>query len=512
MIKKSPVALIILDGFACRNVREGNAVAQANKPNFDRYWNSFPHSQLVASGEAVGLPEGQMGNSEVGHLNIGAGRIVYQSLTRVNVAIREGEFERNETICAAMDHVKKNRTNLHLFGLLSDGGVHSHIQHMFALLKLAKEEGVENVYVHAFLDGRDVGPTTAESYIEQTLEKMKEYGVGEFATISGRYYSMDRDKRWERVEKSYRSMVYGEGPTYTEPLEVVKDSYANGIHDEFVLPSVMVKENGEPVATISENDAVIFYNFRPDRAIQISNTFTNEDFRSFDRGEKHPKKLHFVCLTHFSESVNGYVAFKPTNLDNTLGEVLAQNNLTQLRIAETEKYPHVTFFMSGGREAEFPGEERILINSPKVATYDLQPEMSAYEVTDALIKEIEADKFDAIILNYANPDMVGHSGMLVPTIKAIETVDECLGRVVDLINSKGGTVIITADHGNADEVVTLEGNPMTAHTTNPVPVIVTKEGVTLRTDGKLGDLAPTVLDLLGVEKPVEMTGTSLIKK
>lgn len=512
MSKKSPVALIILDGFACRNVREGNAVAQSNKPNFDRYWNSFPHSQLVASGEAVGLPEGQMGNSEVGHLNIGAGRIVYQSLTRVNVAIREGEFERNETICAAMDHVKKNRTNLHLFGLLSDGGVHSHIQHMFALLKLAKEEGVENVYVHAFLDGRDVGPTTAESYIEQTLEKMKEYGVGEFATISGRYYSMDRDKRWERVEKSYRSMVYGEGPTYTEPLEVVKDSYANGIHDEFVLPSVMVKENGEPVATISENDAVIFYNFRPDRAIQISNTFTNEDFRSFDRGEKHPKKLHFVCLTHFSESVNGYVAFKPTNLDNTLGEVLAQNNLTQLRIAETEKYPHVTFFMSGGREAEFPGEERILINSPKVATYDLQPEMSAYEVTDALVKEIEADKFDAIILNYANPDMVGHSGMLEPTIKAIETVDECLGRVVDLINSKGGTVIITADHGNADEVVTLEGNPMTAHTTNPVPVIVTKEGVTLRTDGKLGDLAPTVLDLLGVEKPVEMTGTSLIKK
>ncbi|HYK71818.1 MAG TPA: 2,3-bisphosphoglycerate-independent phosphoglycerate mutase [Pseudoneobacillus sp.] len=511
-MSKSPVALIILDGFACRDEVKGNAVAQAKKPNFDRFWKSYPHSHLIASGEAVGLPEGQMGNSEVGHLNIGAGRIVYQSLTRVNVAIREGEFEKNETICAAMDHVKKNGTNLHLFGLLSDGGVHSHINHMFSLLKLAAEEGVKNVYVHAFLDGRDVGPKTAEKYIEQTLEKMKEYGVGEFATISGRYYSMDRDKRWERVEKSYRSMVYGEGPSYTEPMQVVEDSYKNGIHDEFVLPSVITKEDGQPVATISENDAVIFYNFRPDRAIQISNTFTNEDFRSFDRGPKHPKHLHFVCLTHFSETVDGYVAFKPTNLDNTLGEVLSQNGLKQLRIAETEKYPHVTFFMSGGREAEFPGEQRILINSPKVATYDLQPEMSAYEVTDALVKEIEADNFDAIILNFANPDIVGHSGMLEPTIKAIETVDGCLGRIVDLILSKGGAAIITADHGNADEVVTLDDQPMTAHTTNPVPVIVTKEGVHLREDGILGDLAPTVLDLLNVAKPTEMTGTSLIQK
>jgi 2,3-bisphosphoglycerate-independent phosphoglycerate mutase len=323
---------------------------------------------------------------------------------------------------------------------------------------------------------------------------------------------MDRDKRWERVEKSYRSMVYGEGPTYNDPLELVKDSYANGIYDEFVLPSVMVKEDGKPVATIADDDAVIFYNFRPDRAIQISNTFTNEDFRSFDRGAKHPKHLHFVCLTHFSETVDGYVAFKPTNLDNTLGEVLSQNGLKQLRIAETEKYPHVTFFMSGGREAEFPGEERILIASPKVATYDLQPEMSAYDVTEALLKEIEADKFDAIILNFANPDMVGHSGMLEPTIKAVEVVDECLGRVVDSILAKGGKAIITADHGNADEVLTLEGQPMTAHTTNPVPVIVTKEGATLREDGILGDLAPTVLDLLGLEKPIEMTGKSLISK
>jgi 2,3-bisphosphoglycerate-independent phosphoglycerate mutase len=340
-----------------------------------------------------------MGNSEVGHMNIGAGRVVYQSLTKVNIAIREGEFEKNETFLDAVNHVKQHDSALHLFGLLSDGGVHSHITHMYALLRLAADHGLKKVYIHAFLDGRDVGPQTAEIYIKDTMEKIKEYGVGEFATISGRYYSMDRDNRWERVEKCYRAMVDGEGPAYTDPLQVVKDSYENGIYDEFILPSVITKENGEPVATIQNNDAVIFYNFRPDRAIQISNTFTNEDFRSFDRGPKHPKPLHFVCLTHFSETVDGYVAFKPTGLDNTLGEVLSQNGLTQLRIAETEKYPHVTFFLSGGREDKFPGEERILINSPKVATYDLQPEMSAYEVTDALVKEIEADKFDAIIFD-----------------------------------------------------------------------------------------------------------------
>ena len=510
-MSKSPVAIIILDGFGCRKETKGNAVAQAKKPNFDRLWEKYPHAQLLASGEAVGLPEGQMGNSEVGHMNIGGGRIVYQNLTRVNIAIREGEFEKNETFLGAIDHVKKNGTNLHLFGLLSDGGVHSHIDHMFALLKLAADQGVEKVYVHAFLDGRDVGPQTAKSYIQQTLDKMKEYGVGEFATISGRYYSMDRDKRWERVEKSYRSMVYGEGPSYTDPLELVEDSYQHGIYDEFVLPSVITKEDGTPVATIQDNDAVIFYNFRPDRAVQISNTFTNKDFRSFDRGPKHPKDLYFVCLTFFNESVDGYVAFKATNLDNTLGEVLSQHGLKQLRIAETEKYPHVTYFMSGGREEKFPGEERILINSPKVATYDLQPEMSAYEVTDALLKEIQADHFDAILLNFANPDMVGHSGKLEPTIKAIETVDECLGKVVDLILEKGGTAIITADHGNSDEVVTLEGKPMTSHTTNPVPVIVTKSGVEVH-DGILADLAPTMLDLLGIEPPKEMTGKSIITK
>ncbi|MCA1055410.1 2,3-bisphosphoglycerate-independent phosphoglycerate mutase [Rossellomorea aquimaris] len=511
-MSKKPTALIILDGFACRNTTEGNAVAQANKPNFDRLWEKYPHSHLTASGEAVGLPEGQMGNSEVGHLNIGAGRIVYQSLTRVNMAIREGEFEENTTFLDAINHAKEKGTNLHIFGLLSDGGVHSHIEHLYALLGLAAKEGMKDVYVHAFLDGRDVGPQTAKKYIEDAEAKMKEIGVGQFATISGRYYSMDRDKRWERVEKSYRAMVYGEGPSYQDPIELVNDSYENGIYDEFVIPSVITKENGEPVATIKDEDAVIFYNFRPDRAIQISNTFANQDFRSFERGEKFPKDLHFVCLTKFSETVDGFVAFKPTNLDNTLGEVLSQNGLKQLRIAETEKYPHVTFFMSGGREDEFPGETRILIDSPKVATYDLQPEMSAYEVTDALLAEIEADKQDAIILNFANPDMVGHSGMLEPTIKAVETVDECLGKIIDLIEKKGGTAIITADHGNADEVLTEEGKPMTAHTTNPVPVIVTKEGVQLRDGGILGDLAPTMLDLLNVDQPKEMTGETLIKK
>lgn len=510
-MSKKPVALIILDGFALRDEDKGNAVTHAKKPNFDRFWNEYPHATLQASGEAVGLPEGQMGNSEVGHLNIGAGRIVYQSLTRVNVAIREGEFEQNETLVAAVKHAKEKGTNLHLFGLLSDGGVHSHIEHLYALLRLAKSEGLEKVYIHGFLDGRDVAPQSAETYLKELNEKIEEYGVGEIATLSGRYYSMDRDKRWERVEKSYRAMVYGEGPSYTSAEECVKDSYENGIYDEFVLPSVITKEDGSPVATIQDEDAVIFYNFRPDRAIQISNTFANEDFRSFDRGEKHPKNLHFVCLTHFSETVDGYVAFKPINLDNTLGEVLSQNNLKQLRIAETEKYPHVTFFMSGGREAEFPGETRILIDSPKVATYDLKPEMSAYEVTDALLTEIEGDKQDAILLNFANPDMVGHSGMLEPTVKAIETVDECLGKIVDAILAKGGTAIITADHGNADEVITLEGNPMTAHTTNPVPVIVTKQGLELREDGILGDLAPTMLTLLDVAQPKEMTGKTLIK-
>ncbi|MFC7394564.1 2,3-bisphosphoglycerate-independent phosphoglycerate mutase [Scopulibacillus cellulosilyticus] len=508
---KKPHALIILDGFGLREETQGNAVAQANKPNFDRYWNQYPHATLRADGENVGLPKGQMGNSEVGHMNIGAGRIVYQSLSRVNLSIEKGEFFENDAFLEAMKYVKEKGTNLHIIGLLSDGGVHSHIDHMFALMKLAKIQDLKNVYIHGFLDGRDVAEKSAEKYIKQTKEKIAEYGIGEIATLSGRYYAMDRDNRWDRIEKAYRAMVYADGPDYTDPLEAVEDSYKNGIYDEFVIPSVIKHEDGSPVATVKDGDAIIFFNFRPDRAIQISQVFTNEDFRGFDRGDKLPKDIHFVCLTHFSETVNGTVAFKSIGLDNTCGEVLSQNGLNQLRIAETEKYPHVTFFFSGGREEEFPGEERILIPSPKVATYDLQPEMSAYKVTDALLKEIEADKHDAIILNFANPDMVGHSGKLEPTIKAVEAVDECLGKVVDAIIAKGGAAIITADHGNADEVLTPEGEPMTTHTTKPVPVIVTKDGIELRKDGILADLSPTLLDLLNVKQPKEMTGKTLIK-
>src|SRR5690625_1391050 len=505
-------ALIILDGFGLRDETAGNADKQANKPNFDRYWNKYPHNQLKACGEAVGLPEGQMGNSEVGHLNIGAGRIVYQSLTRVNLSIESGEFFEKEAFIKSMQHAKDNQTALHLFGLLSDGGVHSHINHLFALLKLAKQMELEKVYVHAFLDGRDVGPKTASKYIEQTENLMQELGIGQIATISGRYYSMDRDKRWDRVKKAYDAMVYGEGPSYQNAHDVIKDSYENGIYDEFVIPSVLTNPNGEPIAKVEDKDSIIFYNFRPDRAIQISRTFANEDFNDFDRGNGVPKDLDFVMLTDFSETVNGYVAYTPTNLDNTVGEVLSKNQMKQLRIAETEKYPHVTFFMSGGREEEFPGEKRILIDSPDVATYDLKPEMSAYEVTDALLNELDKMEENAIILNFANPDMVGHSGMLEPTIKAIEAVDECLGRVVDKITDLGGYAVIFADHGNSDEVITLEGKPMTSHTTSPVPVIVTKEGVELKTGGILADVAPTLLDLLDIEKPGEMTGTSLMIK
>ncbi|GLX71293.1 2,3-bisphosphoglycerate-independent phosphoglycerate mutase [Paenibacillus glycanilyticus] len=507
-----PVALIILDGFGLRDDVTGNAVAQAKKPNYDRYWSTYPHTTLTASGEAVGLPEGQMGNSEVGHLNIGAGRIVYQDLTRISKSIRDGEFYDNETLLGAVRHAKANGKKLHLYGLLSDGGVHSHIAHLFALLELAKKEELNEVFIHAFLDGRDVAPDSAKGYLEQLQAKIEEVGVGQIATVQGRYYAMDRDKRWERTEKSYRAMVYGDGPKYTDPIKAVVESYEKSVYDEFVMPTVIVGENEQPVGLVESEDSIVFFNFRPDRAIQLGQVFTNEDFRGFDRGEKCPKNLHFVCLTLFSESIGGYVAYSPKNLDNTLGEVLVQNNKKQLRIAETEKYPHVTFFFSGGRDVELPGETRVLINSPKVATYDLQPEMSAYEVAAAAVKEIEAENHDAIILNFANPDMVGHSGMLEPTIKAVEATDECLGQVVEAILAKGGVAIITADHGNADMVFDENGRPFTAHTTNPVPCIVTVAGGELREGGILADLAPTVLDLLQLAKPEQMTGTTLIQK
>jgi 2,3-bisphosphoglycerate-independent phosphoglycerate mutase len=510
MTAPKPVALIILDGFGLRDQVEGNAVAQAKKPNFDRYWAEYPHTTLTASGEAVGLPEGQMGNSEVGHLNIGAGRIVYQDLTRISKSIRDGEFERNETLLKAMHHARDNGKKLHLYGLLSDGGVHSHIEHCFALLELAKKEGLEEVYIHAFLDGRDVAPDSAKMYMEQLLAHIRRVGIGKVATVQGRYYAMDRDKRWERVEKSYRAMVYGEGPAYTDPVQAIVDSYDKSVYDEFVVPSVIVDEQGRPVGLVESGDAVIFFNFRPDRAIQLSLAFTNEEFRDFDRGPNAPRDLHYVCMTLFSESVGGYVAYKPKDLDNTFGEVLVQHGKTQLRIAETEKYPHVTFFFSGGRDIELPGETRILINSPKVATYDLKPEMSAYEVAEAAVKEIEAERHDAIVLNFANPDMVGHSGKLEPTIRAVEAVDECLGKVVDAVLAKGGVAVIIADHGNADVMIDENGGPHTAHTTNPVPCIVTKPGIRLREGGILADVAPTLLELIGLPQPAEMTGKSLI--
>jgi len=512
MTAPKPVALIILDGFGLRNDVTGNAVAQAHKPNYDRYWSSYPHTTLTACGEAVGLPEGQMGNSEVGHLNIGSGRIVYQELTRISKSIREGEFYDNETLVGAVRYAKANGKKLHLYGLLSDGGVHSHIDHLFALLDLAKKEQFFDVYIHAFLDGRDVSPDSALSFMEKLIAKIEEVGVGKIATVQGRYYAMDRDKRWERTEKSYRAMVYGEGPQYTDPIQAVKESYEKSVMDEFVLPTVIVQENGEPVGLVESEDAVVFFNFRSDRAIQLSQVFTNSDFHGFKRGSKEPKNLYFVCLTKFSDTVEGYIAYKPKNLDNTLGEVLVQNGKKQLRIAETEKYPHVTFFFSGGRDVELPGETRILIGSPKVATYDLKPEMSAYEVAEAAVKEIEADNQDAIILNFANPDMVGHSGMLEPTIKAIEATDACLGKVVEAVLAKGGVCLITADHGNADMVIDEEGLPFTAHTTNPVPFIVTKPGVTLREDGILADIAPTILSLMELTQPIEMTGKSMIKE
>lgn len=506
---KAPVALIILDGFALRDEVMGNAVKAAHKPNFDRYWEQYPHNQLNAAGLNVGLPDGQMGNSEVGHLNIGAGRIVYQSLTRIDLAIEEKTLFQIPELIDAMESAKTKGKALHLMGLFSPGGVHSHYNHLYALLEMAKEHGLEEVYVHGFLDGRDVGPSTALGYIIDAEQVMKDIGVGKFASISGRYYAMDRDNRWERVEKAYRVIVDGEGPTFESAAQGIQASYNQEIYDEFVEPFV-ITEDDEAIATIQDEDSVIFFNFRPDRAIQLSKALTQEAFDGFILGPNAPKNLNFVSFTKYSDEVQSHIAFKNVDIKNTIGEVLANAGKTQLRIAETEKYPHVTFFMSGGRHEEFEGERRILIPSPKVATYDLKPEMSAYEVKDALVEEINKDELDAIILNFANPDMVGHSGMLEPTVKAIEAVDECLGEIVDLIIAKGGYAIITADHGNSDEVITLEGNPMTAHTTNPVPVIVTKEGISLRDEGRLADLAPTMLDLLKVEQPADMTGESLI--
>ncbi len=510
MARPKPVALIILDGFGLRKGTQGNAVAAAKKPNFDRYKERFSFTTLGASGESVGLPDGQMGNSEVGHLNLGAGRIVYQELTRITKSVREGDFFSNEVLLGAINHVLQQGTKLHFYGLLSDGGVHSHLNHLFALLELAKKNGVQQVFVHAFMDGRDVLPTTGAGYIRRLEEKMTELGVGKIATVQGRYYAMDRDRRWERTEKSYRAMVYGDGMHATDPVAAMEESYSRSVTDEFVLPMAIVDDKDQPVGLIEENDAIVMFNFRPDRAIQISQVFTNEDFSGFDRGPKFPH-TYYVCMTHFSESVGGYVAYKPTNLDDTFGEVVSRHGLHQLRIAETEKFPHVTSFFSGGRESTFEGEERLLIPSPKVATYDLKPEMSAFEVADAAVSRLKSGEIDVMILNFANPDMVGHSGIMEAAVKAIEAVDICLGKVVDTILETDGVAIIIADHGNSETMIDEgSGGPCTTHTTNPVPCIVTRVGLKLRDDGVLADMSPTMLQLLGIEKPEQMTGHSII--
>lgn len=503
---KKPTALIILDGFANRDEVHGNAVKQAHKPNFDRYYEKYPTTQIEASGLDVGLPEGQMGNSEVGHMNIGAGRIVYQSLTRINKSIEDGDFYDNDVLNRAIDHAIQHQSALHVFGLLSDGGVHSHYQHLFAILKLAKKKGLDKVYVHAFLDGRDVDQKSALIYIDETEQQFKEIGVGQFASVAGRYYAMDRDKRWDREQKAYDAIrAFDSAPRYASAREGVEANYAEDLTDEFIVPFVVENQNNG----VNDGDAVIFYNFRPDRAGQLSEIFTDKAFNGFK--VERVNDLFYATFTKYNDNVDAEIVFEKVDLTNTIGEVAQDNGLTQLRIAETEKYPHVTYFMNGGQNEEFKGERRRLINSPKVATYDLKPEMSAYEVKDALLEELAKGDLDLIILNFANPDMVGHSGMLEPTIKAIEAVDECLGAVVDKILEMDGYAIITADHGNSDEVLTDDDQPMTTHTTNPVPVIVTKEGVTLRETGRLGDLAPTLLDLLNLKQPAEMTGESLIK-
>ncbi|MBW6411809.1 2,3-bisphosphoglycerate-independent phosphoglycerate mutase [Clostridium weizhouense] len=509
-MSKKPVMLMILDGFGIAPKSEGNAVSLAKKPNFDRLVANYPTSKLQASGMAVGLPQGQMGNSEVGHLNIGAGRIVYQELTRITKAISDGDFFENEALNKGITNVKNNNSSLHLMGLLSDGGVHSHIDHLKGLLELAKKQGIQNVYVHAFMDGRDVAPSSGKEFIEKTEKMMDEIGVGKIATVSGRYYAMDRDNRWERVELAYNALVLGKGETANSAIEAIDNSYHDNKTDEFVLPTV-VTENGAPVSTIKNNDSVIFFNFRPDRAREITRAINDKVFQGFKR---EALNLTFITMTQYDKTLEGVeVAYKPQTLTNTLGEYVSSKGLNQLRIAETEKYAHVTFFFNGGVEKENEGEDRALIPSPKVATYDLKPEMSAYEVTDELINRLDSDKYDMIILNFANPDMVGHTGVIPAAVKAIESVDECLGKVVDKVLQKDGCVFITADHGNAETMIDFStGNPFTAHTTEPVPFVWVSnhaEGKILK-DGKLADIAPTMLNQLGLEVPAEMTGENLV--
>lgn len=500
--------LIILDGWGINENKEGNAVKAANTPNFNKCWNTYPHTRLSASGLDVGLPRGQMGNSEVGHLNIGAGRIIYQELTRINKEIEEGRFFNHTAFLKAIENAKEKNSSLHLMGLLSDGGVHSHIEHVEALIKLCKEKGLKDVYVHAFLDGRDVPPESALEYVTRLEEYMEKVGVGKIATIGGRYYGMDRDKRWDRVELAYNAMVKGEGEIAHSAVETIKASYKENRTDEFILPTVIVRDD-KPTAVIKENDSVIFFNFRPDRARQITRSLVDVNFDGFKRNYF---PLHFVCMTQYDKTIeNVDIVYKPQSYENTLGEYISKLGLKQLRIAETEKYAHVTFFFNGGVEAPNKEEERILIPSPKVATYDLQPEMSADLVKERVIEEIDKDIYDIIILNFANADMVGHTGNLDAARKAIETVDKCLGEIVDRVLKKEGAVYVTADHGNAEQMIDYKtGEPFTAHTTNLVPFITIGNGdVELEDGGRLCDIAPTILDFMGIEIPEEMTGKSL---
>ncbi|MBS5939751.1 2,3-bisphosphoglycerate-independent phosphoglycerate mutase [Clostridium sp.] len=503
---KKPVMLMILDGFGIAPKSDGNAVEAAQKPNYNRLMTQYPSTQLQASGLFVGLPDGQMGNSEVGHLNIGAGRIIYQELTRITKEIEEGGFFKNEALTLAVENAKKNNSALHLLGLLSDGGVHSHIDHLKGLLRLAKDAGLTKVYVHAFMDGRDVPPSSGKDFIVEIEKYMKEIGVGKIATVSGRYYAMDRDNRWERVELAYNAMVLGKGEISSSAVEAIDKSYHDNKTDEFVLPSVVDSEG-----TIKNGDSVIFFNFRPDRAREITRAINDKEFAGFNR---EALDLTFVTLTQYDKTLEGVnVAYRPEGINNTLGEYVSNKGLNQLRIAETEKYAHVTFFFNGGVEKEYPGEDRALIASPKVATYDLKPEMSAHEVTDELLKRLDEDKYDMIILNFANPDMVGHTGVMEAAVKAIETVDGCLGKLADKILEKDGTLFVTADHGNAEIMIDFStGNPFTAHTTDPVPFIWVSnntEGRSLK-EGKLADIAPTMLNEMGLDKPAEMTGECLI--
>ena len=506
---KKTTMLMILDGFGINEKEEGNAVKMANIPNIKRILKQYPNTILHTSGLDVGLPEGQMGNSEVGHTNIGAGRIVYQELTRITKSIEDGDFFSIPELVTAIENCKKNHSKLHIMGLVSDGGVHSHQRHLFALLELAKRKDFEDVYVHCFLDGRDTPPASAEGYLAELEAKMSEKGVGKIATIMGRFYAMDRDKRWNRIQKAYDAMVKGEGEKASSASVAIENSYQKEVFDEFVVPTVICN-NDKPVAKIEENDSVIFFNFRPDRAREITRAIVDEEFDGFEREYF---KTNFVTFTNYDETIkNVSVAFKKDEIKNTFGEIISKHGMTQLRIAETEKYAHVTFFFNGGEEKQYEGEDRILIPSPKVETYDMKPEMSAFEVTENVLNAIHSRKYDSIILNFANPDMVGHTGNVEAVIKALESLDGCVEKIVEAIEEEHGILLITADHGNCEQMIDYKtGEPHTAHTTNPVPlVLVGKDDVKLK-EGRLADLAPTMLDLIGLEKPEEMTGESLIE-